>query len=250
MSSWEKFVEEIEMKISNESINNFLQWKVIKQTMFHNAKFIEYQSVRNSELLRKFPNLIIEDSFGTPNKFIWNRKTSGNLIHHLYSINVLLFFIGYERFTSIKNCYEFGGGYGSFARIISRILPNANYTIYDFEIFLKLQKVFLSKTIGNESPFYSNMEFLNESTEALNTNSDLYIALWSLSESPIEVRKIQEEKILKSKYILIGYQDDFDGIDNHQYFNNLKSKLNPNAVYYDFPIKHLVGSNYLIVINE
>jgi len=250
MNSWEKFVSEVESKISSDNIDSFLRWKVIKQTMFHNAKKTEYRSILYSELLKKFPEIILEDSFGNPKKYFWNRKSSGNLIHHLYSINVLLFFLGYDRFSEINNCYEFGGGYGSFARIISRLLPGAHYTIYDFEVFLKLQEIYLSKTVNKDSNFFSKLEFIKEPGGSFYNDTDLYIALWSISESPLEVRYTQESKILRSKYILIGYQDEFDGINNHEYFNRLKSKFKPTAKYFDFPIRHLNGSNYLIIINE
>lgn len=250
MNSWQSFINQIEKNINEDDINKFLNWKVIKQTMFHNAKFIEYKKVINSEILNKYPNLLKEDNFGRPQKYFWNRETSGNLIHHLFSLNMLLFFVGYDNFSSIRKCYEFGGGYGSFARIISRLLPEANYTIYDFEVFLKLQKIYLGETVNKNSNFFSKLEFIKEPSGTFYNDTDLYIALWSISESPLEVRYTQESKILRSKYVLIGYQDQFDGINNHEYFNNLKSKFKPSARCYDFPIKHLIGSNYLIVINE
>ena len=56
-------------------------------------------------------------------------------------------------------------------------------------------------------------------------NNDLFIANWSLSETPINHRNKFFKVISSSKYILICFQENFENIDNLKYFNMLKKKL-------------------------
>ena len=56
-------------------------------------------------------------------------------------------------------------------------------------------------------------------------HNHFFIANWSLSETPIKFRK-QFLKIIKnSKFVLISFQEYFEGIDNLSYFSKLKKKL-------------------------
>ena len=63
---------------------------------------------------------------------------------------------------------------------------------------------------------------MNKTTE----NIDLFIANWSLSETPIHFRKKVMIKIIKSKFILISFQEKFENINNLKYFKEINKKLN------------------------
>jgi hypothetical protein len=54
----------------------------------------------------------------------------------------------------------------------------------------------------------------------------LFIANWSLSESPIKLRKIIINKIINFDYMLISYQEKFENINNHLYFSNIAENFN------------------------
>jgi hypothetical protein len=45
----------------------------------------------------------------------------------------------------------------------------------------------------------------------------LFIANWSLSESPLKLRRIIMKKIVNFDYVLISYQEKFENINNHSY---------------------------------
>ena len=75
-----------------------------------------------------------------------------------------------------------------------------------------------------------NNFFLNSNMEEIKNpqmkNLDsLFIANWSISETPIKFRKKFEIIIKNSKYILIGFQENFENINNLKYFNNLKNRI-------------------------
>ena len=57
------------------------------------------------------------------------------------------------------------------------------------------------------------------------SSNSLFIANWSLSETPINFRKKFFKLIKNSKLILISFQENFENIDNLKYFKNLKKKL-------------------------
>ena len=79
--------------------------------------------------------------------------------------------------------------------------------------FSQKNKFFLNsnlKKIGN---------FLN------NNHKTLFIANWSISETPIKFRKKFEKIIKNSNYILISFQENFENIDNLKYFRKLQKKI-------------------------
>ena len=57
-------------------------------------------------------------------------------------------------------------------------------------------------------------------------SNDLFIANWSLSETPIFFREKFFKVINRSRYILISFQEYFEDINNLKYFNKLKKRLN------------------------
>ena len=69
---------------------------------------------------------------------------------------------------------------------------------------------------------------LTSNFKNLNRKNDLFIANWSISETPIIFRKKFINNIANSKYILICFQEKFENINNLKYFNYLKSKLSNN----------------------
>ena len=59
----------------------------------------------------------------------------------------------------------------------------------------------------------------------LNNSNYIFIANWSISETPINFRKKFEVIIKNSKYILISFQENFENLNNLNYFTNLKKKI-------------------------
>jgi len=84
------------------------------------------------------------------------------------------------------------------------------------------------------------MSNLKENKNYLNNLSNhLFIANWSLSETPIKFRKNFFKLIKKSNLFLICFQEKFEDVNNLKYFNDLKKKLSHN-----FKVKMIKNNFY------
>ena len=200
----------------------------------HNRLFIyfELKTLQNSSRWSLYKKLLIEDDVGNPVRYFLYPNSSGNKINHVYHLSVLIneFDLNIKK---IKKVFEFGGGYGCMARIFSKINHNIKYFCFDTYCVNLLQYYFLKHNNLNVGFSKNNNFFLTSNSEA---NKDyfkdnlhsLFIANWSISESPIKFRKKFEKIIKSSNYILISFQESFEDIDNLKYFNELKKKLSDN----------------------
>lgn len=211
---------------TEEKVKNFLDNPTIQMLMVHNhVNKIEIDEVLNSDIAY----LTTEDDIGNPN-------SDGNLIHHTYSLNKL---VQYINLSSIKSVFEFGGGYGSFIRLLNRLWDNLTVYSYDLPFFIELQKYFLGRLGIDNVSFYSN--------DMPDIEVDLFVGLWSFSEASLAVR----EKIMKRvafKNCLIAYQPECNGINNISYFHEFRLKSGIKK-WFDYPVPHL-KSRYLIGIHE
>jgi hypothetical protein len=241
----------------------FLRWDVIKYTMFiEYSKFIsiELKYIRQLENWdRRWSSALKESRVGRPFPFITYPKSSGNLIHHAYSVAV------FENKTniSVENLdfvFEFGGGYGSMCRLFQALNFKGRYVIYDLEPLSALQTYYLM-TLGfnvlNLDEFIkssintncicciSNVYELSVIKTLMNSSSaSLFVATWSLSESPIEVREEISLVASECDNALIALQSNFGEIDNIKYFNEYKSKF-LKVDWIDIKIQHLTDNYYL-----
>ncbi len=235
-SSWENNRKEIRRAILEDNLADFINWNIIQKTMFFVAPKVEYKEVMNNKLLSKS---IEESKFGNPKQYFLNSTTSGNLIHHAYSIAQLFKFCNLDDFDNIV---EFGGGYGSMCRLFKNMNYLGKYTIFDLPEFSALQKFYLSSFNEN---YIKNVIFTGEMTRLNNNKSTtLFIATWSFSEMPINLREELLDN-LQFDYCVIAFQFKFDGIDNMEYFDSFKKRYN-NVNFKIYPIDHLTGHFYLV----
>ena len=210
-------------------ITNFLRKNFIQKMFFvHNRLFIlkelvELKKDKNWIFYRK---LIEEDHVGNPVRYFLYPKSSGNRINHVYHLSILAseFNINLKKIT---NVFEFGGGYGCMARIFSKINSKISFTCFDTGFVNLLQYYYLKQNNLNVGFSKKNKFYLISNTKKMNNSSSnsLFIANWSLSETPINFRKKFFKLIKNSKLILISFQENFENIDNLKYFKNLKKKL-------------------------
>lgn len=228
-SSWDEFRKKTINNLNNRNFANFLSWQIISQTMFvdkgHYLKF-EYEHILN-KISNKFKRILSEDLWGNPIPSDLDQSTSGNRIHHTFLLQ------NYEEKTGkdiskFNSILEFGGGYGSFCRLINKLEFEGIYIIFDFDVFNIIQYNYLKKfgysiAINAEEiskpGIYLYNELDNLKTAAKDTQIDLFIATWSLSESDVNTRDNFSSLISNISSHLIAFQGNFDGIDNVQYFN-------------------------------
>ena len=194
----------------------------------HNRLFIlkELLELKKDKNWILYKKLIEEDNVGNPVRYFLYPKSSGNRINHVYHLSVLTkgFNINLKK---LNNVFEFGGGYGCMARIFSKINKRTAFTCFDTNIVNLLQYYYLKQNNLDVGFSKKNKFHLISNIKKINTrySNSLFIANWSLSETPINFRKKFIKSIRNSKLILISFQENFENIDNLKYFKNLKKNL-------------------------
>ena len=222
------FNDKIISLLKEKNLKNFLRKNFIQKMFFLQNRLFIYQELRDLKKSKKwdfYKNLLIEDHVGNPIRFFLYLKSSGNKINHVYHLYIIEKILKINLKNDVNKIFEFGGGYGCMARIFSKINKRIRYTCFDTFYVNLLQYYYLKHNSLDVGFSKKNKFFLNSKFKNLNNNYDLFLANWSLSEAPINLRNKFYYKIYKSKYILISFQEKFENIDNLKYFNNLKKRL-------------------------
>lgn len=237
-STWDRYRRKLRLYILKNDPRNFLRWEPIMGSMFHEADKLEFDYLTGSNQ-NSWVQAMEETWAGNPPRYSHYKKSSGNMVHIAYNLSQML-----DRYKidlkKINTIIEFGAGYGCTARLIHNLGFIGAYEIFDVPEFLALQRYYLKSTSTN-----GNFVFIDQIGKLEITDPDMFIATWSLSESPIEIRNEFLKKIGKPQYILIAYQANFELTDNIKYFEEYQ-KNNPNYNWVTYEIKHLPKNYYLI----
>ncbi len=243
--------------IGSANLKKFLQWQLIQHTMFLNDRkicSIEYDALRKSNIWDNVWKKNINDPyFGYPLRYPKKISTSCNSIHHAYLLEIFFQSVCFSKLNDIDLIIEFGGGYGNLCRILYNIGYSNEYWLFDLPVFVNLQEYYLSNTNKEnykKISFISQIDELVERQKKLQNRNILFIATWSLSESPFFVREKIFDIIKNSNYILITYQHNFCDIDNEKYFSPFPDKLAQKTIWKKEKIAHLPDSSYLIGITS
>jgi hypothetical protein len=240
------FNQKLYLLLQKKNITNFLRESFIQKMFFLHNRFFVYSELKTLKKEKKWPlykELIKEDAIGNPIRFFLYQKSSGNRINHVYHLSVLSKELNIN-LTEIKKVFEFGAGYGCMARIFSKLNKRIKYTCFDTHYVNLLQYYYLKHnnlnvgfSIKNKFTLISNLEKIKNN---FRTNvKSLFIANWSLSETPISFRKNFIPLMRNNDFILICFQEKFEDINNLKYFNTLKSKISD-----EFNIKILKNKFY------
>lgn len=253
------FSNSVSEMIKEKKLINFMRNGFIQQMFFiHNRMYLFSYLIelKNSNKWKFWKKLLKENSVGSPIKYFLYPSSSGNKIFQTYHLK------SYEDFlkSDIKNLnkiIEFGGGYGNMAETFKKINKDVDYTIFDTPEVSLLQYYYLSrlkiKTNFNSCKkkelvnlIYS-INILKLKSNLIKSNSKkLFIANWSLSETPLDLRK--EFKFITNNfdYQLISFQKNFEGIDNFKFFKKVNEyNLNKNRISKIIPIKKMKDHFYL-----
>lgn len=213
---WDDKIESLKQK---NDLGNFYKWGEITSTMVANCNESEFEYLKNSSRWEKWEIKLTEDKL-QPNKYFKFPKSSTNNIHHAYSLEKLMDWTKKE-LSDFNEIFEFGGGYGNMCRLFKLFGHNKKYVIYDFEQINKIQKYYLD--INN----INNYELQNTNI-TIDFNPSLYLAMWSLTETPIDVRDkiLNDSNFFNSEIILLGLANNFKGEDNLKWLEeNIIPKL-------------------------
>lgn len=237
----------------------FLRWDVVVKTMFLVNSY--YVPVELAYLLshRHYLSrwmLALEESFvGCPLLSPYYSSSSANLIHHVYHVARFVDCVGVD-VHDVPFVFEFGGGYGSMCRLFYNLGFRGRYVIYDSHAFSALQRYYLKslglRVVSNVREFMScssSILLISDlsdlfSVSDLQFDKSMFVATWSLCESPVSVRESLLRFISRFERFLIAYQDTCNGVDNVSYFGQFCKSIS-NIVWHVYTIEHIKGSNYL-----
>ena len=192
--------------------SNFRRSKLLIETM-------DYQNLdaKNYSKLLKFAGYK-EPRFGKPIKpfMLRNSLNAGHQFRHL---------INYSESTDIeiksfKRIVEFGGGYGCMRWLISNLGPEARYEIIDNPGIKMIQERYLRSSLNPIDFARTNWNLSKDDLKPKLDTEDLFIGLWSVSETPTDLMiEILETLDKNSCGLLLAFQHEFNGRDNRAYFN-------------------------------
>ncbi len=251
------FSKETLQIILDKKLVNFFQYPFIQKMFFvHNRLFLKsyLNEMRENKNWKFWEKLLIENNVGNPIRYFLAPFTSGNKIFQTYHLKKYK-----EFFKSDLKKYsfvvEFGGGYGNMAETFLKINKKCKYIIFDTPEVNLLQYYYLKRnniSVSLDIKDNSNVILINSLTKFNNfikNNKDknkLFIANWSLSETPLSFRKKFEFIFNNFDFQLISFQKNFENINNLKYFNkihaeNLDKERNSSII----PINKLKNNFYL-----
>lgn len=223
--------------LENKTIN-FLRNPNIQNIFFiHNRLFVlnELRELqKDKKKWRLWKKLLVENGVGNPIRYFLYPESSGNRIRQVYHLKK---YYDYSKinYFKVNHILEIGGGYGCMAQIFKKINKNCTYVIYDtLEVnflqyyYLQMNKIsaVMNKIEKGKVCLINKLDLINKFNNSIKQNIyPILIANWSISEFPVNLRnKIlnNSKKFLNS---IISFQENFENINNKNYFINYQKKI-------------------------
>jgi hypothetical protein len=224
----------------------FLTWRVLRDTMLVSsfARFLrsELAFLRAHKWSRWKPTLREPILPGIPVPCLYYPLRSATAIHHAHHLCRFEQEVG-RPLDGFSGICEFGAGFGSLCRIAHRAGFTGRYLIFDLPVACALQRYYLSATGIASVSWTSDLDRLAAELQTLEAPR-LFIATWSLSESPLEVRQTVAAALVDFDAFLLAYQENFLGIDNRAFFDLWQSWF-PAISWEEQSIAQLPGHRYL-----
>jgi hypothetical protein len=152
--------------------------------------------------------------------------------------------------------FEFGGGYGNLAHTFCVLNKKIKYIVFDtFEVNL-LQYYYLKK--NNHNPSFqalsrNNILLVNSINKLKKTiekikliPNKLFIANWSLSEVPMNLRNDLSFILDIFDFQLISFQSHFENLNNIEYFTDIKNNNEKRNRLCSFLQVEYIKNNYYL----
>jgi hypothetical protein len=235
-SEWAGFAAEIRQALERDGADQFLRLPPIAKTLHsrqrsHTRRYLEYVlgSKRFSPVIHK---ALTESPVGKPLVNPHYPLSSPLLVQHGYHLIRLMESTDFD-VSKMRLVVEFGGGYGSFFRLLRNLGYRNKYIISDLPVMCALQRFYLRNVFLTESDrqaptnlrWQADGDYGLLAREAAQHSPSLFMATWSLSETPLATRSAVESVLGSFSYILFAYQRTFGSHDNVEYFTRLQSSL-------------------------
>jgi hypothetical protein len=235
-SEWARFSAEISSALEREGVDEFLRLPPIAKTVHSRQRSIArkylaylFGSQRFTPTLQK---ALTESPVGKPLVNPYYPFSSPLLVQHGYHLVRLLEATDFD-LARLRLVVDFGAGYGSFFRLLRNLGYRDRYLICDLPVMCALQRFYLRNVFptepGGQPP--ANVQWASRDLqeairgEVSQHNPSLFIATWSLSESPLEVRAQIAPVLGGFSYVVLAYQRAFGSYDNVEYFTALERQL-------------------------
>lgn len=243
---WYRYQNQIRQELLDCNLEGFLQCTRIEGTMsprsaprFHH-EFIALQE--QPDWQSRWCPAIREVSVGKPVPYIHYRETSPNAIHQAYHLLQFELTTG-KRIEDLQFVFEFGGGYGCLCRIAHKLGFQGQYIIYDLPVLSLLQWYYLGAVDIGGVDLVADIPALKVSLKQIPDES-LFIAIWSLCEVDMPLRREIERLVAEFPMFLLAYHRDMLGIDNIAYFDEFAQRHDRD--WSKWRVEHLRAHYYLI----
>jgi hypothetical protein len=224
---WLDFRRQFRRLFAKRDPRAFLKWELTRRSLYNAGPLPQELQVVTAlpDWTSRWRPAVAESVIGRPDGCPALLETSWNLIHHAFALS------HFERTArkqvdQFRLIIEFGGGYGSMARLVWQLGFRGHYVIYDLPEMSAVQRYYL-KSIGlptstaktaHDGPMVSwagSQDDLEQITDR--RVADLFLATWSLSETPIGFRE-WFLPLVRANHCFFGYEDRYRGVDNERFF--------------------------------
>lgn len=236
---WKQFAAAISDALRENGADQFLRLPPIAKTLHprirsHTRDYWRHV-VQSSSSSPELQRALTESPVGRPLVNPHYPLSSPLLIQHGYHVLRLLETTHLD-LAALRLVVDFGGGYGGFCRLLRNIGYREDYLIWDLPVMCALQRFYLRNVFptGPEGGVPSNIGWLTSGDPAALQiviqktaahKPSLFVATWSLSETPLRVRGDITQTLGEFSYILLAYQRAFGGNDNVSWFRSLENRL-------------------------
>lgn len=246
---WSQRRREIRHLLLSRNPAKFLTWTPLVRSMtFGLLPWIraEFRALRHSgQWEARWRDALRENRAGLPMPSHVYPTTSGTLIHHAYHLHRFESATG-RSIAACTEIVEFGGGYGSMARLVARLGFRGRYHIHDLPEFSALQRFYLRSVRaevgeGELADALSRITCSARREEASPSagpkGGAVFLATWSFGEIPLWVREEWRPTLARFRYLLIGFHDRFEDIDNRTWFEDFAASR-PDVEWRFEPVVH------------
>jgi hypothetical protein len=256
---WAGLAADITRSIEAGSADTFLRLPPVMKTVHPRIRarspdYLRYLFASN-RFSADIQRALTESPVGRPLVNPHYPLSSPLLVQHGYHLLRLLEATDLD-LARLRLVVDFGAGYGSFFRLLRNLGYRERYLIWDLPVMCALQRFFLRNVFptgpGCQPP--ENVEWLVSGdpsaaaavgARCAEHQTSLFIATWSLSETPLAVRERIAPLLAGFSHVLCAYQRRFGEHDNVQYFQALEKSLPGFAWQHaECPVFH--GNFYLI----
>lgn len=222
-NAWNYFASNIKDCPLDKLMNNNSFLQTMFCTSYRKEELAYLREIYEDETIEK---MIEEEIINMPDN---------NNIHQLYHLTQFC----QKTILTPDVITEFGAGYGAMCNVCSRLFEWSRYNIIDLPELQEVQQRYLGLYgLSDYVKWYNSIE------DICDTESGMFIATWSLSETPQEIREIVMEKANFECYLL-AYGKSFFDLENYNYFSEFAKKRN-HLNWHKIKIPFMEEQYYLI----